>query len=130
MTRSLCQISSCPDHGKYCRRPGHTGFVVPEKKTIAKKSETQKELDKRFAKEKSKYLKAHPFCEAKIEGECQKVSMDVHHKKGKVGEDDYLNPAYFLACCRKCHTIIEANPRFAKDMGFSVSRLTKVKKAS
>lgn len=130
MKKDLCENKACSNYGRYSRYCHHIGFTVPEKKEIPKKSENQKDLDKKFAKEKSKYLKAHPFCEAKIEGECQKVSMDVHHKKGKVGEEDYLNPAFFLACCRKCHTIIEANPRFAKDMGFSVSRLQKVKKAS
>lgn len=128
MNKDLCNNPACSNYGRYNRYCHHAAVIVPEKTVIAKKSENQKELDKKFAKAKRKYLQEHLFCEAQIEGECQKVSIDVHHKKGKATEELLLDPKFFLACCRKCHDIIEANPKWAKQMGFSLSRLAKISK--
>lgn len=127
--RSICPEPSCRNHGSYCRL--HLNYTVPVKSEISKKSDKQKELDRKFAKTKREYLKKHPVCEVSIEGEkCKKDSVDVHHKRGKVTEEDLLNPAFFLACCRPHHIIIESNPAWAKLNGYSESRLKTVKKAS
>jgi hypothetical protein len=124
--RNICSIPSCRNYQSYCRL--HQGYTVPVKSEIPKKSDKQKEADKEYKKVRAKYLKAHPFCEAKLEG-CGKVSVEIHHKRGRIGED-LINPDFFLACCQKCHMVIEANPAWAKQNGFSVSRHAKINKAS
>lgn len=124
--RSICPEPSCRNHGSYCRL--HLNYTVPVKSEISKKSEKQKEADKEYKKGRAKYLKAHPFCEAKLEG-CGKISMEIHHKAGRIGEN-LTDPKNFLATCRNCHLIIEKSPAFARQNGFSESRLKTVKKAS
>jgi MinD superfamily P-loop ATPase len=119
---TLCTVKGCRNEGRYCRL--HLSFSVPTVAVINKKSDNQKDLNKKFAKAKREYLKEHPICEAMIEG-CTKVSIDVHHKAGKASEELLLDKSLFLGVCRHCHTIIEKNPAFAKQQGFSVSRLSK-----
>jgi hypothetical protein len=121
-SKNICTVKGCPSEGRYCRL--HLTYTIPVKTEINKKSDNQKDLDKKFAKAKREYLKEHPFCEAKIDG-CTKVSIDVHHKAGKASEELLLDKSLFLGCCRHCHTIIESNPAFAKQNGFSVSRHSK-----
>jgi hypothetical protein len=59
------------------------------------------------------------------------LPTDIHHAKGRVGFADeqeiplLLDVRYFVPVCRVGHDYIEANPQFAKDNGFSESRLTK-----
>lgn len=122
MEKNICKVEGCINYGKYCRL--HLSFSIPAPKQINKVSETQKDLNQKFAKAKREYLKEHPFCEAKIEG-CTKVAIDVHHMKGKASEELLLDKNFFLATCRNCHTAIEANPAWAKQNGFSLSRHSK-----
>jgi hypothetical protein len=119
--RNICSDPKCRNYQKYCR--SHITFSVPEKKEIGKVSEKRKDLDKVYAKVRKQYLTVHPFCEAKIEG-CGKVAIEIHHKKGKVGEN-YTDAKTFLAVCRQCHNSIEKNPAWARQQGFSISRLKK-----
>lgn len=118
--RNICTVKSCINHGRYCRI--HLGYTVPEVKGIDKVSEKKKKLDQQYSKVRKQYLTAQPFCEAKIPDVCTKVATDIHHQIGKASEEDYLNPDYFLSVCRGCHTVIETNPAFAKQQGFSLSR--------
>lgn len=127
MEKNICKVEGCANYGKYCRL--HLSFSIPSKREINKVSDNQKDLNKKFAKAKREYIKEHPFCEAKIEG-CTKVSIDVHHKAGKASEELLLDKSLFLSCCRNCHTLIESNPAWAKQNGFSVSRHTKKTKAA
>lgn len=125
MNHTLCRVSGCINEGKYCRI--HMDYSVPIEKEISSKSDKKKDLDKQYNKVRKAYLSGHPFCEAKIPDCCTKVATDIHHKKGKIGEADYLDPKFFLAVCRKCHYTIEKNPAWSRQMGFSVSRLSKIK---
>ena len=123
MNRSICTVKGCVNCGRYCRI--HIGYQVPVKEAINKVSDTKKELDKRYRKVRTEFLRQHPLCQAKIDQDCKKVATDVHHMRGKVGEEDYLNQKYFLAVCRHCHGIIERSPAWARQNGFSLSRLSK-----
>jgi hypothetical protein len=120
--RNICTVDGCRNKDSYCRL--HMSYVIPVENEMNKVSDNQKDLNKKFAKAKREYLKEHPFCEAKIEG-CTKVAIEVHHKKGKASEELLLDKKYFLSTCRHCHKIIEKNPAFAKQNGFSESRLKK-----
>ena len=69
---------------------------------------------------KPAYLAAHPVCE--VEG-CGRKSVEVHHKKGKIG--NLINDTrFFLATCRPDHEFIEEHPIWAKEKGYSLNRLS------
>ena len=55
---------------------------------------------------------------------CGGVSVQVHHKKGRIG-DLILDVEYFLPVCATCHDFIERNPKVAKERGWSLNRLSK-----
>jgi len=50
------------------------------------------------------------------------IATEVHHMKGREGVM-LLDTKYWLAVSREGHVKIELNPEWAKEMGFSVSRL-------
>jgi hypothetical protein len=122
-SRNICTDPKCANYQRYCRI--HIGFTVPSTPEINKVSDKKKQLDKEYKKVRKQYLSAHPLCEAKIEGVCSKVAVEIHHRAGKATEEDYLNSDLFLAVCRKCHSTLEVNPAFARQKGFSISRLSK-----
>ena len=87
-------------------------------KPISRQSEKMKIEVKKYLKIRVDYINKHSKCEV-----CKKASStDVHHKKGKIGKL-LTDSRYFLAVCRPCHQIIEMNPDWAKEMGYSLSRL-------
>lgn len=90
-------------------------------KPIAKLSKTMVANLKVYVPAKREYLKAHPMCEANL-GNCTRISVDIHHKAGRIGKLLYAT-AYFLSVCRNCHNELENKPLIAKELGFSVSRL-------
>lgn len=53
-----------------------------------------------------------------------KPTVDLHHKKGRSGSL-FLDPKYWLAVSREGHQKIEENPMWAKEMGYSLDRLSK-----
>ena len=92
---------------------------------IAKRSSKRQKEEMLYSILSKQYLKDHPTCEAKIPGVCSgSPSNQVHHKKGRIGEL-LLDTRYFLATEDNCHKYIEEHPDFAKEQGFSLSRLTK-----
>lgn len=99
------------------------GRPFPDKKKykIPAKSEKRIDQDRVYAKLRAKFLKKNPFCKARLTG-CAKVAQDVHHSKGRVG-DNYLDEKKFVAVCRNCHTIIESEPVKSKELGLSENRL-------
>ena len=100
-------------------------------KQIAKRSNKRAKQEREYAKVRDQYLNDHPICEVHREpvGEiggmlyyCQ--ASEVHHKRGRIGK--YLTDTrYFLAVCREAHDKIENNPSWAREKGYSESRLTK-----
>lgn len=99
------------------------GLLSPDEKKaekpIAKMSDKRKDQEKIYRKKAKAYLVAHPKCEVKG---CNRVSEDLHHKAGRVG-DLLTNEKYFMAVCRDHHTQIEQDPVWAKEQGYSISRL-------
>lgn len=53
-----------------------------------------------------------------------KRAIEVHHKKGRIGSL-YLDERYWLAVSDQGHKKIELNPKWAKEKGYSLSRLAK-----
>jgi hypothetical protein len=107
-------------HGKekYCKE---CWYNIEKPKSISPVSKKrQGEMDT-YSKLREAFLDIKPHCEAKLVG-CTGKSIDIHHKKGRVGEN-YLKVGTWLAVCRTCHTWIETNPEAAKELGLSESRL-------
>lgn len=108
---------------KYCKDCWYkkTPVNFPAQKLINKKSEKRVVSDQLYTKLRKLFLERYPYCQAKLEG-CLTKSTDVHHKAGR--GDNYLNQDTWLSVCRICHQYIELNPIKAKELGFSISRLT------
>ena len=68
------------------------------------------------------YLEDHPECECG-RPECRKnPSVEIHHAAGKLG-NKLTDVDNFVAISRECHDWAEANPKAAKKIGTSRSRL-------
>lgn len=93
----------------------------PKVTTISRTSPKREKAEHLYSVARKGYLEAHPMCEAKIPG-CGLKATDIHHKRGRTGEY-YLDTTNFLAVCRSCHTIIETQPKLAKEEDWSKSRL-------
>jgi hypothetical protein len=107
------------------RQQQKLGLAVKEekkKKPISIKSVKRMAEERLYLKKKKEYLTAHIRCEVKG---CNRVSEDVHHKKGRVGKLLY-DEKYFMAVCRLHHTEIEINPDWAIKNGYSVKRLSEI----
>ena len=83
---------------------------------LSKKREAQ---NREYLGLRKGYFYNNPLCEVKL---CDNLATEIHHKKGRIGKllTDVGN---FLAVCRECHTKIELNPTWAKQQGYSKSRL-------
>ena len=75
--------------------------------------------DKKSYKEvRSAYMKKHPKCEV-----CKRNNAtEIHHMAGRIG-DKLTDINNFMSVCRECHFLIENNPNWAKEHGYSKSRL-------
>ena len=94
----------------------------PKKQYISPISKKQASRLSEYRKVRDEFMKQHPLCQANIVKECGYYATDVHHMKGKIGED-LINAENFLAVCRQCHTYIEEHPEEAYSKGFSIKRI-------
>jgi hypothetical protein len=121
MEKSICNIPSCRNYQRYCRI--HLSGSLKQPKPIAKESKERKEINrKEYAPKAAEFVKNNPKCQANIKDVCSGASQCVHHKKGKNSKEDLLDNNYWLAVCFNCHRVIEDNPAFARQEGFSISR--------
>ena len=104
----------------YCRK--HQYLRTDKKvKKASRYSEKMLQDLKIYKVERLKFLERHPVCQAAIKEVCTIEALQIHHKKGRIG-DLLTDPTYFLAVCHSCHVYIEMNPGEAKDKGWSLSR--------
>lgn len=128
-----CQNEGCPKTYKkykstdppYCSIKCYHEAKPPKPKkaasTIAKRSKKRETQEKLYSQLRKAYL-AKP--ENKTCPITKQPSTEVHHKKGRIG-DLLLDTRYWLAVSREGHRKIEENPEWAKEMGYSLSRLEK-----
>lgn len=121
--RNICQEKSCRNYQSYCRL--HLGASAKVIKPIAKESDKRKEVNKEYYKNAKIFVNTHPICQAGIKDVCTKKSVCVHHKKGRNSKEDLMNEKYWLSVCLPCHQVIELNPSYSIQQGFSVSRHSK-----
>ncbi len=85
---------------------------------LSKKRAAQNVL---YLKKRRIFMEQNNKCQAKL-SRCTYWATDVHHPQGRLG-DLLTDESKFIALCRNCHTFIEENPAFAKEHGFSLSRI-------
>lgn len=86
---------------------------------IRKRSLKRAKQEREYAKLRFAYLNIFRLCQV-----CGcAYSSEVHHKKGRIGEL-LTDTRFFLAVCHTCHQKIELFPDWAKEKGYSLSRLT------
>jgi len=117
-----CQIEKViwKSHGKekYCKE---CWYKIEKPKSISSISKSRKVDMDEYSKKRLAFLALQNGCQAKLSS-CTSKSTDIHHKKGRIGEN-YLNISTWIAVCRNCHTWIENNPIEAKLLGYSEQRL-------
>jgi hypothetical protein len=87
---------------------------------IRKVSKKQSKKLHEYSQRRRKFLIERPLCEVIT---CDSWSSDVHHKAGR--GINLMYESTWMAVCRSCHRQIEDNPQWAKDNGYSLSRLNK-----
>lgn len=143
MSRIKIKIGVCPlcDNGKevpllggFCQ--SHYWQKNAEKNKVKNKSNGKddekkkpKAIPKVSKKRQIENLKYHvlrtEFLGKKENSICPvtgEKTTEVHHKKGRVG-NLFLDTNFWLAVSRNGHKMIEENPEWAKENGFSVNRL-------
>jgi ribosomal protein L37E len=102
------------------------------KKKIARFSKKRMKEIPIYAKESKEFLKGKRCAVFPT-----LMATDIHHMKGRIGFADewarnnhitlLMDKRYWLAVSRPGHTHIELNPRWAREMGFSMERSEIVK---
>lgn len=93
------------------------------RKPIAHRSPKRAKQEREYLKERTAFLLSSQQCQAKLPNICTRKATEVHHKKGRIGYLLTYVP-FWLPVCRSCHEWIENNPNEAKELGFSMNRLT------
>lgn len=108
-------------HRNAVKQKGEPRIFKP-RKPVKPMSNTQRQRIAKYSLVRAEYLSEREICEAKIPGVCTGKATDVHHRAGRVG-DLLTDKNNLLAVCRECHHEIEMRPEWAKEQGFSKSRL-------
>lgn len=96
--------------------------ILKPRKPINPISKGQRQRIAKYSLVRAEYLAKQKVCEVQIPGVCNGTVSEIHHMRGKIG-DLLTDENNFIAVCRFCHKQIELHPDWAKDMGFSLSRL-------
>ena len=88
-------------------------------KPIPKVSEKRKAESREYTIKRLQFLAQPENQKCPVTGE---QATEIHHKAGRCG-DLYLDTNYWLAVSRNGHIKIENSPEWAKEMGYSISRL-------
>ena len=111
---------------KLCKQCATTGVAIKpsiKAKPIPPRSQKRSKEERLYEAKRIIFIQEHPMCEAHISGICTEYATEVHHKKGRIG-DDLLDETHWLALCHMCHDYIENNREFAMEKGFSIKRIT------
>lgn len=117
MSDQLCNVPGCYSFGRYCKL--HSTETFKASTPIKKEADSRKEANKEYKKIAKQFITTHPKCQVKG---CSRPAETIHHRKGRIGEL-LLDKKHFLAVCLTCHQKIENHSEWAKEQGYSVSRL-------
>jgi hypothetical protein len=104
-------------------------YIIADKTIKPKKQKPIKKFSAKmrikvaeYSELRKEFLAQEPLCRAKLEG-CTKIATDIHHMQGR--GKNLLNISTWAPVCRNCHRFIEENPKKAKELNFSQSRIKK-----
>lgn len=97
----------------------HRSNVNGGPKKIAKRSKKGQKEDRQYTIKRLRFLAQPGNQRCPVTGQ---MATEIHHMKGRVG-DLLLDQKYWLAVSREGHRKIEENPDWAKEMGYSISRI-------
>lgn len=110
----------CATHNRE-QRKAIKESLKPNKKPVRIRdvSVKMREALKEYSKEAKQFIIENPQCAVFP----HLPSTEVHHMKGRATIELLLDQRYWRAVSREGHVKIEMNPEWAKEMGFSLSRL-------
>ena len=112
---------------KLCKKCSTTGVDMKKPtikaKPIAPRSQKRSKEEKLYSAKRVLFLLDFPMCQANIQGVCKGQATEVHHKKGRIG-NDLLDETNWLALCHNCHEYVENNREFSMEKGYSIKRIT------
>ena len=112
---------------KLCKKCSTTGVDMKKPTTkakpIAPRSQKRSKEERLYSAKRVLFLLDFPMCQANIQGVCKGQATEVHHKKGRIG-NDLLDETNWLALCHNCHEYVENNREFAMEKGYSIKRIT------
>jgi len=112
---------------KLCKKCSTTGVDMKKPtikaKPIAPRSQKRSKEERLYSAKRVLFLSEFPMCQANIQGVCKGQATEVHHKKGRIG-NDLLDETNWLALCHNCHEYVENNREFAMEKGYSIKRIT------
>lgn len=130
---SVCEgrTDFCATHNRIIRKMDKESAKAPKAfKPIPKTTEKQASAVAQYSREKGPWIKGKRCAVFP-----DQIATQIHHKAGKVGYIDewarergitaLMDKRYWLPVSMEGHSKIELNPDWAKEMGFSVDRLTK-----
>jgi predicted CXXCH cytochrome family protein len=127
MLNRNCNHPCCPANGP-CKKPRKQ----PVRTRIKPYSKKREKQNRQYAKKKRARFEEGDVCaivEKVMEFPairdlfkgCQYFATDNHHQAGKIGAELLAEDGVKL--CRNCHDTVEVNPKLAKQIGVSKSRL-------
>lgn len=90
-----------------------------EKSRIAPRSKKRIAQEKIYSQLRKAFLNKE---ENKICPITNEITTTIHHKKGRIG-DLLIDTRYWIALSMDGHAFVEQNPEWAKENGYSLSRL-------
>lgn len=114
------------EHGAMCKDcwNGYKAGEVSIDNSIKKAPRRIKPISDKLAKElveyrklRDEYLKENPNCEI-----CGYHKVELHHKKPRAYH--LTDVSIFMSVCRKCHTRIENEDKWARDNGYKLNHLS------
>ena len=117
----------CPDcfklwynENKNIESKSNNKTEIKRTKRIKPISDKRKEENKIYSKLRIDFLSQPQNKKCPITG---KPTTDIHHMKGRIGK--LLNDTtYWIALSREGHRYVEDNPKWAKENGYTLHRLT------
>lgn len=105
---------------KRCEISHKNSQETKPRKRINRVSVRRAKEEREYSKKRKQFLQRPENMICPVTG---KRTNEIHHKKGRVG-DLFLDENYWLAVHSEGHEKIENNPEWAKEMGYSISRLS------
>jgi len=113
-----CMCKDCYNVSKSSEKP-----PIKAREPIKKTSKKQAKINRAYSELRLRYLYIFPHCRV-CSNDCTFMATEIHHKKGR-GKDNMLDSSTWLSVCHQCHELVEKNPEWAYEHGYSIKRLNK-----